>query len=68
MIIPTHIIICTYCSEYVLIRMSLHQAHSLLNNGVAELALPNTHFPQPAPCAVFMFSHRCTPKKVVIVV
>ena len=44
------------------LRMSLHQADILLNNGVAELAIPNTHFPQPAPCAVSMFSYRCTQK------
>ena len=46
--------------------MSLHQAHILPNNVVAELAIPiNTHFPQPVPCAVSMFSYRCTPKKVI---
>ena len=47
-------ILCTYCYEYVL-RMSLHKVHILLNNCVAELAIPNTHFPQPArvlcPCS-----------------
>ena len=39
-----------------MLRMSLHQAHNLLNNGVAEMAIPNAHFSQPAPCAVSMFS------------
>ena len=34
--------ICTYCYEYVL-RMSLHQAHILLNNGVVELTIPLTN-------------------------
>ena len=62
------VIILTHIYAPIVLRMSLHKAHILLNNGVAELAIPNTQFPQPAPCAVFMFPYRCTPKTVIIVV
>ena len=54
-----------YCCEYVL-RISFHQAHILLNNGVAELAIPNTmHFPQPAPYVRMLCScsHIVVPQK-----
>ena len=48
---------------YVL--MSLHQAHLLLNNGVAKLAKPNTHYFPPAcsVCCVYVLISLYVPPK-----
>ena len=64
----THHNRCIYTPIAVNVRMLPYLAYNLLNNGVVELAIPNTHFPQPASCAVFMFSSRGIPKKSYIVV
>ena len=66
---PIKSVCILFSNQKLVLRMSLHQAHILLNNGVAELAIPNTHSPQPALCAVYvhvLIHHRnCTPKQVI---